>query len=235
MILIRKGAPPRELITYRETPDTSVDPPRRARYDGPGFETAKKPVRKALRDEQQGLCCYCNARIEDDEHRMKIEHHVPQHGEFGDPTRDLEWPNLLGACRGERPNPSGRGPASLHCDSAKGEKTLSIDPTNAAHMATIDYTNDGRVRSTNSSFDDELNEVLNLNLDALRDDRSRALGELQKQLRGRYGARSWPKEKLEKLRDLTRDPPDRTLRPFAGFLCWWLERAIRKHSPSRDP
>jgi uncharacterized protein (TIGR02646 family) len=230
VIHVRKGRPPPALTTYRKTPDTTTDPPRAAKYDGPGFEAVKQAVRTALHGEQRGLCCYCNDRIEDRDDAMKIEHRVPQHGPDADPTRDLDWPNLLGACRGAKPNPRGRGPNALHCDSSKSDRPLAIDPTDAAHVATISYERSGRIVSNNPRFNDDLDGVLNLNLDALVALRRQALTELQVQLHERHGVSDLPVEKLRKLLDATRDPPGRNLRPFAGYLCAWLERAIDRRT-----
>lgn len=78
---------------------------------------------------------------------------------------------------------------------AKGDRALVIDPSEAAHVATIAYDRRGRIQSSNSEFNRELDEVLNLN-------------------------------------DETRDPPGRPLRPFAGFLCAWIVRTIRKFAPT---
>jgi uncharacterized protein (TIGR02646 family) len=230
VILIRKGRPPAALVTYRRTPDTTTDPPRDARYDGPGFEAVKPAVREALVAEQRGVCCYCNDRITPTDTGMKIEHRVPQRGADGDATRDLDWPNLLGACCGTIPAPAGRGARLLHCDSAKGDQRLSLDPTEASHMAAIGYTRGGRVTSSRLEHQGEIDGVLNLNADALVERRTRALSVLQDELQRRYGVRDLPEEKLQKLLAQTRDPSGGALRPFAGFVCWWLERTIRKVS-----
>lgn len=230
MILVRKRAPPPTLTTYRLSLDTTADPPRPARYDGPGFESVKPAIREALVAEQRGVCCYCTDRIAPTDDNMKIEHHVPQRGEWGDPTRDLDWTNLLGACCGSVPNPKGRGAMVLHCDSAKGDRPLPIDPTDATHVAAIDYTRRGEVTSTREEHRRALDEVLNLNADALVERRRRALDELKRTLAQRYTARSLPADKLGKLLAQLREPQG-PLRPFAGYLAWWVERALRKAAP----
>lgn len=228
MIHVRKGPPPVELTTYRQTPDTSTDPPRRARYDGPAFTEVKAAIRAALCDEQRHVCCYCTDRITHTSDAMKVEHRVPQHGPNAAPLRDLDWANLLGACSGSKPRH--RGADALHCDSEKGDAALALDPTNEAHVATISYTRGGRITSSNARFDAELNEVLNLNLDALIALREDALGELTLQLRERHGVNDLPVAKLRKLLDQLRAPSDGRLRPFVGYLCWWLERAIDRRA-----
>ncbi len=228
MIHVRKGPPPVALTSFRQTLDTSTDPPRRARYDGPAFTEVKAAIRVALCEEQRHVCCYCTDRITLASDAMKVEHRVPQHGPNAAPSRDLDWANLLGACSGSKPRH--RGADALHCDSAKGDAALTLDPTNESHVATISYTRGGRITSSNARFDAELNEVLNLNLDALVELREGALAELTRLLHERHGVNDLPVAKLRKLRDHLRTPPDGRLRPFAGYLCWWLERAIDRRA-----
>lgn len=228
---VRKGPPPGALVTYRLAPAAAGDPPRAARYndDDPEFTANVKPaIREALVAEQRNVCCYCTDRITPTRGGMKIEHRVPQGGPGGDPSRDLDWSNLLGACCGAKPNPSGRGAMVLHCDSAKGDEPIALDPTDASHVKSIRYEGSGRVTSTRPQHAFEIDNVLRLNVDPLVALRAQALEALKAELRSRYGVRSFPGEKLAKLLLRTRDPPGQPLRPFSGFLCWWLERALRK-------
>jgi uncharacterized protein (TIGR02646 family) len=227
LILIRKGQPPRALVTYRRQVDRTTEPPRPARYDGPGFEAVKPAVREALVASQRGVCCYCTDRIHDAPDRMKIEHRTPQRGPQAAPERDLDWTNLFGACVGVIANPAGRGPMTLHCDAAKGESLIAIDPTDPEHIGALSYLRNGRLLSSRLDHQRDIDDTLNLNAAPLCERRTRALGALQAELNRRYGARSLPADKLRKLLAHHRDPPgDHS--PFAGFLSWWLERAVQK-------
>ncbi len=222
MILISKGPPPAALTTYRLQPDTTVEPPRASRYDGPGFDEVKPDVRAALLAEQRGVCCYCTDRITDK--TMKIEHRVAQ---SADEFRTLDWPNLFGACCGETDNPAGDGAKILHCDSAKGSRPIAVDPTNPSHAATLSYRNDGTLVSAQPAHQADIDDVLRLNVTALRDRRRRELTKLQRVLSERHPAKKLPRVGLQKLLDLHRNPRGDHA-PFVGFLCWWLERALRK-------
>jgi uncharacterized protein (TIGR02646 family) len=213
-------------VTFQKTPDTSVDPPRRARYDGPGFEDVKPHVRDALHAEQRGLCCYCNGAIQPTAAAMKIEHRVPQHGAHGDPARDLDWTNLFGACLG-RTAPRG-GREALHCDASKGDAALSFDPSNVSHVATVGYQG-ARITSSREDFQREFDEVLRLN-DAPREARRRALDDVQAELARRYPDKRFPTDKLRRLREQTRSPAAMRLRPYAGFIASWLDTRIRQQS-----
>lgn len=228
MIHVRKGPPPPALVSFQKTPDTSVDPPRRARYDGPGFEVVKQDVRDALHAEQRGLCCYCNGAIQSTAAAMKIEHRVPQHGEHGDPTRDLDWTNLFGACPGRIAPRVGR--EVLHCDASKGDAALGFDPSNASHVATVGYQG-ARLTSSRAEFQREFDEVLRLN-DVPREARQRALDSVQAELARRYPDKRFPTDKLRKLREQTLSPAAMNLRPYAGFIAWWIDKRIRQQSGS---
>lgn len=222
MILIRKGAPPASLTTYRLRPDTSVGPPRAPRYDGPGFDVVKPDVRSALLAEQRRVCCYCTDRIT---HKtMKIEHRVAQ---SADESRALDWPNVFGACCGEIDNPAGDGAKILHCDSAKGSRPIAVDPTRASHIATLSYRNDGTLVSSQPAHQADIDDVLRLNVTAMCDRRRRELTKLQRVLRERHGAKALPRAGLQKLLDLHHAPRGDHA-PFVGFLCWWLQRSLRK-------
>ncbi|MEZ4408544.1 MAG: retron system putative HNH endonuclease [Polyangiales bacterium] len=223
MILIRKGREPDALTTYRRAPDTSVDPPRAARYDGPGFEAVKPSVRDALVAEQRGVCCYCNGRITATPTGMKIEHRVAQ---SVDETRDLEWKNLLGACKGEVDAPGGRGARSVHCDASKGDASIDLDPTEPSHVSAISFTRDGRVTSSRAEHQRELDGPLNLNHPSVITRRRNALDEIKLELNRKYPGRSYSATALSRLRDQYQSAAGQAP-PFVGYLCWWLERAIR--------
>ncbi|MBL8680291.1 MAG: hypothetical protein JNK05_14035 [Myxococcales bacterium] len=224
MIRVRKGSPPTELVTYRASLDSTADPPRAARYDGPGFELVKPRVREALVRDQRGLCCYCMARIEASESKMKIEHRVPQRGPSGDASRDLDWTNLFGACCGAIPRASGS--AVTHCDSSKGDASISIDPSEDTHTRAISYERNGRVTSSFAQHQRDIDDVLNLNCDELRARRVDAVQELKQWLSTKYPDRGYPSDKLRLLRDKVLSEPEG--RPYLGFLAWWLERAATK-------
>ena len=90
---------------------------------------------------------------------MKIEHWRSRvvHQE-----EQLDYRNLLGAC------PGGEGqPHHLqHCDTRKGDRDLLWNPADPERRVEdrISYSNDGTIQSDDPMFDQELNDVLNLNL-----------------------------------------------------------------------
>jgi uncharacterized protein (TIGR02646 family) len=214
---IRKQAEPPALTAYRAGPG--------ARYDGDsGFPPVKDAIRASLVAEQRGLCCYCEQRIQATEGAMRVEHRVPQ---SVDATRDLDWSNLLGACRG------GEGSRALHCDVAKGDACVAIDPTLAPHVATTTFGRDGRLASSRKDFQHDLDVVLCLNITPLVERRQRALDAY---LDARIGTRPAPlrRETLARWLDqLDGGHQGQALPPFVSFLRTWLEARLRREAPQR--
>ena len=209
---VRKGAEPPALTEYRAQPG--------ARYDGDsGFPPVKNAVRVALEREQRGLCCYCEQHVQATERGMRVEHRVPQ---SVDEKRTLDWRNLLGACRG------GERSREVHCDVAKGDQEIQIDPTQEAHVATTSFGADGRLRSSREAFQRDIDAVLRLNGDSLVDRRQRALGAYIRARTSGYGGAIGRGTVERWLTELDGVPEGRALPPFVSFLRWWLERKAHR-------
>jgi len=166
MRTILKGREPRSLTEYRLTPGADYDDYR-----------DKETLRECLVREQRGLCCYCLKRIRAEHGSTKIEHWHCQ-ARYG--AGQLDYSNLLGACMGNE----GSAGRDQHCDTRKGNRDLSRNPANPAHRAEdiVRFLGDGRISSSDSVFDAELNDVLNLNLAFLRNNRKAVLGAFQARL-----------------------------------------------------
>lgn len=144
---IIKGEQPGTLIEYKKT--------RGAYFDGMPIET-KDHVRTALIAEQHHLCAYCMRRIKNDRNLVKIEHFISRNNQ----GLSLDYNNLLLCCLGNIGNDK-----SQCCDSRKGEKSLKFNPANPAHSIEnhIEYKSNGRIFSSDEEFNNELNDILNLN------------------------------------------------------------------------
>lgn len=155
MRAITKGAEPPTLTAHRQTQNSDY-----SNYADKGG------LRRALVDEQRGLCCYCMGRIRDTRDSMKIEHWRSQ---SGFPEEQLNYRNLLGTC----PGGDGQPPHRQHCDTRKGDRNLRWNPADPAHHieTRIRYEMDGSIRSDDVVFDAELDEILNLNMGFLRNNR----------------------------------------------------------------
>lgn len=178
----------------------------------------KDTLRAYLATEQHRICCYCMGPIAPSRDSMKIEHWRPQE----DPMYrrlQLDYSNLLGACCGG----DGQPDADRTCDTAKGMLLLSRNPADPMHnvQALVHYDTKGRIRSTNSSFDDEINRVLNLNSAGLINSRISELRAFQKAIRIRGG---FTRPQLQKILAAETDRS----RPYCGVIIDWVQRKLAR-------
>ena len=211
MRAIAKAPEPVSLTTHRQTPHCDYD-----NY------AAKDDLRNALVSEQRGLCCYCMGRIRNEPTTMKIEHWWCR---AHHPGGQLNYRNLLGSCQG------GEGqPRSLqHCDTQKGDTDLAWNPADPAHRieTRIRYELDGSIRADDADFDGQLNDVLNLNLPVLKNNRK---GIYDAVLQWWKSQKKWshgrvPRERLE--RELARhDAGVGELAPYGQVAVWLLDQKL---------
>ena len=168
---IIKYAPPTSLLTYigKKNPE---DPKYKSTYGGLDADVIDD-LKDGLLNEQGWVCGYCMQKINKD--NMSIEHHCEQaicNGENGTTDRTLDYTNMLAVCSGKRAK-------ELHCDTKKSQFNtttglpMNVSPLVEPHMATIEYSSTGYVKSTNTVYDGEINRFLNLNTPYLRDLRSK--------------------------------------------------------------
>jgi len=210
---ITKGPEPASLIAHRQN-----------RYSDYDNYASKDDLRRALVAEQSGLCCYCMGRIRSESTAMKIEHWQSQ---LRYQDRQLAYGNLLGACLG------GHGlPEHLqHCDTRKGDADLEWNPADPVnHIETrVRYETDGTIRSDELVFDGQLNDVLNLNLAHIRNNRKSVL----------TAVLDWFKEERRKLMGplprtrIETEISRRTngagsLAPYCQVAVWWLRQKLAR-------
>lgn len=218
MRAITKNREPMSLTTHRKTPCSDY-----------GYYPAKDELRNSLVTEQRGLCCYCMSRIRPERDRygqylMKIEHWQSQSRY---PGRQLDYRNLLGACPGGHGKPEHK----QHCDTRKGDRDLKWNPAEPAHHieTRIRYGSDGSIRSDDEEFDAQLNDVLNLNLPFLKNNRKGLLDAVL----------HWFRFKKERIRgpvprdDLIRKRDQHVggngeLAPYCQVAVWWLEQRLAR-------
>lgn len=159
MRTIIKAAEPNSLMQHRAQAHGNYD-----NY------AHKDELRAALVGEQKGLCCYCTGRIRAESAAMKIEHWQSQ---ANYPQHQLDYGNLLGVCHGGQ----GQAAPDQHCDTRKANRDLQWNPATAAHVieTRLRYRADGIVESTEKEFDDQINSILGLNLNFLRNNRKAVL------------------------------------------------------------
>lgn len=125
-------------------------------------------LRLALLEDQGYVCCYCQKRIPEKLlPKSKIEHFECRHS-F--PNKQLEFQNLYIACNGIG------NKAEKTCDSKKGREPInSFDFLTTKFEDEIIYSKIGSISAKSKNFDDEINDVLNLNDDNLIEARKQVL------------------------------------------------------------
>ncbi|OGQ91207.1 MAG: hypothetical protein A2289_18165 [Deltaproteobacteria bacterium RIFOXYA12_FULL_58_15] len=212
---ITKGTEPPSLTAHRQTAHCDYD-----NYPD------KDALRHSLVTEQRGLCCYCMSRIHDGPDTMKIEHWHCQHNH---PAEQLSYRNLLGACVGGQ----GKPPSLQHCDTCKGDRNLRWNPAEPSHHieTRVRYEIDGSIRSDDTVFDAQLDDVLNLNLRVLKNNRKAIWDAIaawwtseKARLRGPV-----PRSRFEGERD-RRIVGNGELEPYSQVAVWWLDQRLARMS-----
>ncbi len=179
----------------------------------------KDDLRDSLVREQRGICCYCTQRIRPTVNDIKIEHWQCQ-SQF--PDQQLNYSNLLGACLGGQR----QALANQHCDTRKGDRTLTYNPADPNHdvESKIKFLGDGRIQSNEPEFDIEINEILNLNVAILVSNRKAILKAIQT-----FMDQNPSKDKIQrKLRQWNGEGDDGDLEPFYQVVVYYLRKKLRR-------
>jgi len=179
----------------------------------------KDTLRQSLVSEQRGLCCYCLSRIRAAAGEMKIAH---WHSRDLHPDEQLVYVNLLGACMGNE----GQSFGQQHCDSRQGNRDISRNPANPKHQVEkfIRFEGDGRITSNDQVFDNELNEILNLNLPFLKNNRKAALDAFKATLVKRGELQRTTLERW--LHEWNGEAHAGELKPFCQVIVYWLHKRL---------
>jgi uncharacterized protein (TIGR02646 family) len=210
MKTILKGFEPASLTLHRLSPHASY-----ANY------SEKQELRESLVSEQRALCCYCLSRIKPQPESMKVAHWHPQSTH---PGEQLVYKNLLGACLGNEGQPR----RSQHCDTFQADRDLSKNPAEPSHRveSLTRYQSDGTITSNDTQFDSELNDVLNLNMPFLKNNRKAVVDGLKDAIQKRG---SFSKSMLEgKLREWNGEGHAGPLEPFCQVVVYWLRKRLRR-------
>jgi uncharacterized protein (TIGR02646 family) len=209
---IVKRDPPASIVGYRNDTVTEFEDVR-----------GKEKIRLALAIEQGYLCCYCLRRVEPVVGAIKIEHWASQRDT---PERRFEWRNLLGSCMGGDGERLPR--RDLTCDTRKEDQALSVNPTDASHVALVRFRGDGRVHSANAAIQVDLDRTLNLNHVSLVRARKATIDSVRNELARRHPG-SWRRVTLEaELRRWRPGTSERRLPPFCEAVAQELERRLTR-------
>lgn len=222
---ISKEAEPRLLVEHRANPP--------ALYIGLSAET-KESLRQSLLFEQGYICCYCMRRIPekiDNEgvisYKVKIEHYQCQDRY---PYAQLTYANLHGACTGNEGKPK----KIQTCDTKKANYDISINLlTNTPNCESLfKYNAEGEISSVSndSAINYQLNEILNLNMQTLKDARREVYLTVQSHVetKSRQIAGNELKIKyFERERQKWITKVDGKYRPFCMVAFYYLSKKIK--------
>lgn len=206
MIQINKGIEPVEWTAKKATP---------------GF-TEYEPIpelRDALLIEQGYICAYCMRRIPAKDVKVdatsKIEHIKSQ-----EDRKDLQlnYANMAICCPGNLND-------EPHCDKLKGNSSVSFNLHTQALQQSIEYASrDGLIRSANTTWNKEMNELLNLNHTMLKANRKEALWGVIEYLNKVNWTTQAVNNKLNQWRQLNAEGK---YFEFCGIIIWYLEKKLR--------
>lgn len=120
----------------------------------------KEKIRSHLIKEQHGLCAYCMKKIYDDSRSTVIDHRISLKK---DKEKVFDHNNLFAVCMGGQTSEDRN--KVLCCDALKGDKDITIDPTNKDHMDKIRYNKTGKIYTypEDSVLEKDINYILGLN------------------------------------------------------------------------
>lgn len=140
----------------------------------------KDDTRASLLTEQGHICCYCMRRIPESEKipGSKIEHFLCQDNHS---YAQLNYNNMLLACLGNE----GSSKRLQTCDSKKGNLNLTFSPSNQYRNIEdlIKYKANGEIYSSDDTLNNELEIILNLNVNQLKENRRIIYEEVQNRIR----------------------------------------------------
>lgn len=134
-------------------------------------KNVKDNLRETLRQEQGGLCCYCERKLDG---KTVIEHIKPKDDRFF-PELQLEYTNLLLSCDGgesERRKHDRRENRSypLFCDANKNNNIIPISPLDEDCEEMFAYGEDGEILGVTKEAEETIG-VLNLRVPFLNHQR----------------------------------------------------------------
>jgi uncharacterized protein (TIGR02646 family) len=214
MIQINKGSEPVKWTEKKSTPNFTQ------------YESITE-LREALLEEQGYICAYCMRRIPAKDVNVdatsKIEHIKSQ---VDRPDLQLNYANMAICCPGNLND-------EAHCDKLKGSRSVSFNLQTATLQQSITYASlDGSISSSNHIWNNEMNEILNLNHGLLKANRKEALSGIIDYL----NAAGWTTQAINAKLNLWRQRnAEGKYFQFCGIVIWYLEKKLRAAHEHQHP
>lgn len=201
---IVKSAEPVEWTAYRRTP-------------GVGYQAIPE-LRQSLLEEQGYICAYCMRRIphrdNNSSENCRIDHILSRkrHDDL-----KFSYQNMIACCPGAINQ-------EFHCDKLKGENDITFDLSDDSFIHTLSYqSKSGEIKSSNKDYQEEINDLLNLNHSLIRKNR-------QQTLQGvitRLGQRTWKVSDIRKtIENWDNNDNEGRYKPYNGIVLWYLKKKI---------
>lgn len=206
---ITKGPEPKEWTKYRQPPNVQYQ--------------ANNALRSALLKEQGYICAYCMRRIptrdQNSTEKSRIDHILSRSNH---PELQLSYNNMVICCPGAITN-------DFHCDKRKGENDITFDILSDYFVSTLSYsTKDGEISSSNPQYNDQINNILNLNNPLLKKNRLLVLRGVIKTI-SQNVSKTWTPTLLQRLYTLWNEKDSQgSYQPYHGIVLWYLARKIHQ-------
>lgn len=218
MKLIIKGNEPDAWRAHRET-------------SGADYESIFE-LRESLYADQGGICAYCMRRLPKEVRgttSVNVVEHIFPRTKCQTAQERMDYANMVLSCDGAIGKPSGSKNVSFentHCDEHKQDSLISLSPMNSAFIASLSYTSSGKIKSSNSKWDKELNEVLNLNYALLVENRKSAFQGVVSILKKKS---RWTKGHINKFIETysSRDS-DGNYKEYCEAVVWKLKKLLER-------
>jgi len=198
-----------------------------------GYADADQSLKKALIEEQGGVCAYCTRRIslkrnkKTGKPRVEVEHYRSQHNY---PSEQLAYSNMLGVCNGDLFN-------SEHCDKSKKQEDLIIlNPLEKRCESLVTYTSGGEIKAVHGPEEVEKDiSLLSLNNQNLIEARKSAIDIALKRLSDKNKSSTWTKMLIQKEIDFwAQRNKDNKFHPYCQVAIWfWKNKQRSSRYPAR--
>lgn len=212
MIKIVKDKEPKEWEKYRNT-------------EGVDYQSIPELVDSLLK-EQGYICAYCMRRIPCKDN-ISNENHRVEHilSREKHPDKKLDYKNMVICCPGHIGEEN-------HCDRLKGDRDISFNLFDENFIRTLSYKSDGKIISSNVTFDNEINEVLNLNTSLLKANRKEIWRVVTRELNTLKGDKPWNKTILKKCLEKYSNKHEKDGKmqfiPYCGIVIYNIQKKLRQ-------
>jgi uncharacterized protein (TIGR02646 family) len=182
----------------------------------------KDDLRTSLWEAQGAICCYCMRRIAAPiAQKMVIEHFKPQSLY---PELQFDYNNLLASCQGNE----GLIEAFQHCDERKKSHEILINPLNETMMQKIRFTPNGEIYTEDEILNKNIDNVLNLNLQQLKNERKAILAGLEHKIQKKFKGKKVTKSFIHELLKEWSVRNENQLRPMCQVAIYYLEKKMKQ-------